>query len=425
MDRTILKHVMVSNRDEVARPQIIPRQLPSDDFPRRVFVGARRAGKSYMLYQKIQERLASGRTWDDIVYINFEDERLAQFEMADFELILQCHAELSGRRPMLFLDEIQNIDGWEKFARRLADEKYEAWITGSNAKMLSSEIMSSLGGRYLPVEVYPYSFKEYLNAQEIPYDEKALLGLESRAKVMAQWQEYLLWGGLPEAVGLSVKRDYLTSLFQKIYMGDIIARNKIEKDGLLRLMLRKLAQNVTLPISYSKLTHILSSVGGKISTPTVKSFIDYSESAWMLMRLRNIQAPFSVKESECKYYFIDNGILSLSIIDGMSALLENVVAIALFRKYGHDPDNERVFFYNYNKGVDFYIPDDQLAIQVSYSIKLDHDTYEREVGALTALPNVQPCRTRLILTYDETDTINDHYGAIQVIPVWKWLLDQP
>ncbi len=375
-----------------------------------------------MLFQKIQELLANGRTWDDILYLNFEDERLEQFEMKDFDLLLLCHAELSDRRPILFLDEIQNIEGWEKYARRLADEKYDVWLTGSNAKMLSSEIMSTLGGRYLPVEVYTYTFNEYLTAMKIPFDEKALLGAESLGKVMRQWHEYLSWGGLPESVGLSVKRDYLSSVYQKIYLGDIIARNKIEKDGLLRLMLKKLAANVTKPISYNKLTHILSSVGGKITTPTVRAFIENAENAWLILRLRNIQASFSEKETDCKYYFIDNGILNLSLLDGMSALLENIVALALFQKYGHDPNNERVFFYRQNKEVDFYVPEEELGIQVTYTLKKDPDTYDREISALSALPNVHPCRTRLVLTYDESFEITDSQGTIHVLPIWKWLL---
>ena len=103
-----------------------------------------------MLYQKMQQMLAEGRGWDGMLYLNFEDDRLAGFTAEDFELILECHAEMYDQRPMLFLDEVQNIDGWEKFARRMADAKYRVWITGSNAKMLSSEIMTTLGGR-LPI----------------------------------------------------------------------------------------------------------------------------------------------------------------------------------------------------------------------------------------------------------------------------------
>ena len=289
-----------------------------------------------MLYQKIQQLLALGHSWDKMLYLNFEDDRLTQFDSSDFELILEAHAEMYGKRPMLFLDEIQNIEGWEKFARRLADAKYYVWVTSSNATMLSSEVMTTLGGRYLATEVYPYDFREFLKIQNIAYDEISLLATESRAMVLRAWNEYLLWGGLPESVGLAVKRDYLSSIFQKIYLGDIASRNKIANPNILRLMLKKLAENVGQPVSYNRLANVLSSVSGKITMPTVSKYIEYSEAAWLLLRLRNVSAPFAEKETSCKYYFIDNGVLDLFLLDGETMLLENIVALALFRKYGHD-----------------------------------------------------------------------------------------
>ena len=417
-----LKQILVSNQKDIEQYEITPRELPKDDFSRRVFIGIRRAGKSFMLYQKMQELLSEGHGWDEMLYLNFEDDRLGDFTASDFNLILECHAEMYDKRPMLFLDEVQNIDGWEKFARRLADAKYNVWITGSNAKMLSSEIMTTLGGRYLTTEVYPYSFKEYLQRLNVPHDDFSILATESKGKILREWNEYLLWGGLPESIGLSVKRNYLSSTFQKIYLGDISSRNKISNPNLLRLMLKKLAESVGQPVSYNRLSGVLSSVGGKISMPTVSKYIEYSESAWLLLRLRNISAPFADKETSCKYYFADNGVLNLFLFHGETALLENLVALSLFRKYGHETNNERVFFYNEKIEVDFYVPDDKLAIQVSYSITQSTETFTREVDALKKLPKVLPCEQRLILTYTEEDTIVDDYGIIQIQPLWKWLL---
>lgn len=422
INKDILKQVLASNQKDVENYNVISRELPSEEFPCRVFVGVRRAGKSFMLFQKMQQMLASGHNWEEMLYLNFEDDRLTQFEAADFELILEAHAEMYGKRPMLFLDEAQNIDGWEKFARRLADAKYSVWITGSNAKMLSSEVMTTLGGRYLATEVYPYSFKEYLHVNEVPYDEISLLATESRAAVLRAWNEYLLWGGLPESVGLSVKRNYLSSTFQKIYLGDIASRNKIANSNLLRLLLKKIAESVCQPVTYNRLAHILSSVSGKITMPTVSKYIEHSEAAWLLLRLRNVSAPFAEKETSCKYYFIDNGVLDLFLLGGETMLLENTVALALFQKYGHDPDNERVFFYNEKVEVDFYVPEDELAIQVSYSMTQSPDTFNREVNALKKLPNVLSCKRRLILTNDESGTVEDVYGIIEIMPVWKWML---
>ncbi len=219
-----------------------------------------------------------------------------------------------------------------------------------------------------------------------------------------------------------VKRDYIGSVFQKIYLGDICTHNKIASPSVLRLMLRKIADSVGQPISYSRLAQILSSVAGKVSVPTVAKYIECSEEAWVIMRLRNVSAPFAEKETISKYYFADNGVLNLFLINGETALLENLVAVSLFRRYGHDEENQRVFFYNNRLEVDFYVPEDELAIQVSYSITQQDDTYEREVGALRKLPKVLPCRRRLILTYDEEDSLDDEYGRIEVLPLWKVLL---
>ena len=424
INKVVLKQILASNQKDVEQYQIVPRELPSDEFERHVFIGVRRAGKSFMLYQKMQQMLAEGHGWEDMLYLNFEDDRLADFKSEDFELILECHAEMYDKRPMLFLDEVQNIDGWEKFARRLADAKYKVWITGSNAKMLSSEIMTTLGGRYLSTEVYPYSFQEFLKIKEVPYDENALLATESRARMLRSWKEYFEWGGLPESVFLSVKRDYLTSTLQKIYLGDIVSRNKISNANLLRLLLKKIAESVKQPISYNRLSNVLSSVSGKITMPTVSKYIEYSESAWLLLRLRNISAAFADKESLCKYYFIDNGVLHLFLLDSDTALLENLTALTLFRKYGHDKDNERIFFYNDKVEVDFYIPEEKLAIQASYSLSASDSTYDREVDALKKIPNVLECNRRVILTYDEFDTVTDDFGTIEVMPLWKWILEQ-
>lgn len=187
-------------------------------------------------------------------------------------------------------------------------------------------------------------------------------------------------------------------------------------------MLKKLAENVGQPVSYNRLANVLSSVSGKITMPTVSKYIEYSEAAWLLLRLRNVSAPFAEKETSCKYYFIDNGVLDLFLLDGETMLLENIVALALFRKYGHDSDNERVFFYNNKVEVDFYVPYERLAIQVSYSITQSPATYEREVNALKRIPGVLSCKRRLILTNDESDRIEDSFGTIEVMPVWKWLL---
>ena len=191
MDKLLLKQILRENQQEVERYVVEPRNIQLNGFPCRVLVGVRWAGKSYMLYHSIQQLLAEGHKWNEMLYLNFEDERLDGFTAGDFNLLLECHQEMYGKRPMLFLDEIQNIDGWHKFARRMADTQYTIYITGSNAKMLSGEISSTLGGRFLTTEVFPYSFKEYLSAHEVPTDELDLLTTEGRARVVRCFNEYL------------------------------------------------------------------------------------------------------------------------------------------------------------------------------------------------------------------------------------------
>ena len=421
MDKQILKQILRDNQQEVERYVVEPRDLKLDDFPCRVLVGVRRAGKSYMLYHVIQQLLAQGHKWDEMLYLSFEDERLENFDTDDFNRLLECHQEMYGKRPMLFLDEIQNIDCWHKFARRMADSQYTIFITGSNAKMLSGEINTTLGGRFLIAEVYPYSFKEFLAVHQVPTAELDILSTEGRAKIIRCFDDYLHDGGLPAAALLPAKRNYLSSVYQKIYMGDIIARNKITNVSGIRVLVRKMAESVCRPISYNRINNLLSSVGGKLSLATTIKYVEYCEDAWLLLRLRNYSSALADKESNCKYYFIDTGILGLFLIDKDAMQLENLVALQLFRIYGHDPENERVFFYNDSFEVDFYVPEAELAIQVSYSLH-DEGTRKRETEALQKLPRRLTCNRRIILTYDEEETITDQHGTIEVIPVWKWLL---
>ncbi len=421
MDKQVLKQILRDNQQEVERYVIFPRNIRIDDYPCHVLVGVRRAGKSYMLYHRIQQLLSEGHKWEDILYLNFEDERLENFTSEDFNRLLECHQEMYGKHPMLFLDEIQNVDGWYKFARRMADSNHTIFITGSNAKMLSGEINSTLGGRFLTAEVYPYSFSEYLDIHQISWAENDIASTEGRATVVRYFDEYLHYGGLPASALLPAKRNYLSSVYQKIYMGDIVARNTITNVAGIRILVRKMAESVCRPISYNRVNNLLSSIGGKLSLATTIKYVEYCEEAWLLLRLKNYASSLVDKESNCKYYFIDNGILGLFLIDKDALLLENIVALQLFRIYGHDIDNERIFFYNAGYEVDFYIPEKELAIQVCYSLR-DEETRKREVDALSKIPGRLPCSRRLILTYDEENSIIDKFGTIEVLPTWKWLL---
>jgi predicted AAA+ superfamily ATPase len=419
MDKNTLKTVIADNQLAVPRYRVIPRDFTFEEFGNYVFVGIRRAGKSFLLYQRIQQLLAQGTQWDEMLYINFEDERLAGMKTEDLNLLLELHLEMYGKQPMLFLDEIQNIPGWEKFARRLADTKHRVYITGSNAKMLSRDIQSTLGGRYIPIDVYPYSFKEFLTANNISTSIHQLLSTEVKAEILNKFNDYFYFGGFPEGAQFVAKRDYLTSVYQKIYLGDIAARHAVENTFALRILFKKLAESIKQPLSFTRIANIVSSTGAKVATQTVINYIEYAKDAWLLNPIQNIAGKIVDKETSPKYYYTDNGILTLFLLDGNTSLLENIVAVNLLRKYGR---NDAVYFYNQNIEVDFYIPEAALAIQVCYNLDNSDGTFDREVKALLKISAVLECKKRLIITRDTEQTLEINGQAIEVVPVWKWLL---
>jgi len=419
MNKDVLKQVIADNQLEIPNYKIVRRDFSFEEFGNYVFVGIRRAGKSFLLYQRIQQLLEQGLKWDELLYINFEDERLSGFTSDDLNMLLEVHWEMYGKKPILFLDEIQNIANWEKFARRLADTKHRVYITGSNAKMLSNDIQTTLGGRYIAVEIYPYDLKEFLTANRTDFARNTLLSTKGKAEVLRQFNNYFYFGGFPEGAMLSSKRDYLTSVYQKIFLGDIATRHLIENTFALKILFKKVAESVKQPISFSRLANIVSSTGVKIGTNTVINYMDYAKDAWLITPVQNIASKIVDKETNPKYYFTDNGLLNLFLLDGNTALLENLVAVTLLRKYGR---NDAVYFYNKGIEVDFYVPEIQLAIQACYNLN-DAETRKRETTALLQLSKRIEVKKMLIITMEEEGTITENGATIEIVPVWKWLLD--
>ncbi len=418
IDKNVLRSVLSNNQKMIADMKITKRNFSFRDEFRYVLVGVRRAGKSFLMFQRIQELLSKGLTWNDMLYLNFEDDRLYDFDVHDFEKILEVHSEMGGSKPILFLDEIQNIGGWEKFARRLADNKYMVYITGSNAKMLSSDVATTLGGRYIVCNVFPYDFGEFLCANGIEKDD-----LYFDEEKRQTWQrEYIQFGGFPECANYSSKREYLLSVYQKIYLGDIAIRNKVENPNALRLMFLKMAESVMQPISQTRLANIINSVGVNVSKNTILNYANFAINAFLILPMKNFADNFTNRETNQKYYFVDNGIIELQTTDALTAQLENLVAISLLKRYGLD---DQVYFYNYNVEVDFVVPEKGLAIQVCRTLdENDSETYERETKALISLVKRFSYDKLKIITYnDEERTIYVGNKEIQVLPIWKWLLD--
>ena len=421
MNRDALKQIMVDQKEIYLNNPLITREYPLENNVNYCFVGIRRTGKSYMMYQQIKQLEADGVPMSQIVYVNFEDERLLEMTSDDLNTILEIGLEISGTdvKPYLFLDEIQNINGWEKFVRRIADMKYRINITGSNSKMLSSEIASTLGGRFVVMNVYPYSFSEYLSANHMEKNYLEVISTKDRADVLSKYNEYVTYGAFPELVEIRNKRAFLNSIYQTVYLGDIITRNKITNDFAIRLILKKIAESVTKPLSFSRLTNILKSAGTSIGKQTVINYVRYMTDSYLLFTLQNYAAKLVEKETSPKYYFMDTGLLGLVLLDCKSAQLENLVAIELIRRYG----TENVYFFENNVEIDFYVPSEKLAIQVSMQVLDNMDTKERETRAFVKLNNFILDSKCIIITNSEEAALNCEGIDINVVPIWKWLLE--
>lgn len=421
MEKRIIKAIISERQHEISMIQLVERPIYFEDQANYVLVGIRRAGKSYQMYQDIQNLVRSGKaTLEDCLYINFEDERISSIDASELGLLLECYAEMyDNRKPLIYLDEIQNIEGWEKFARRLADSKYRVFITGSNARMLSRDIATTLGGRYIIREVFPFSFAEYLTFHQIHLKTNWEFDPVQRLTIIKSFNTYFHFGGFAETFPLTDKREWINSLYQKILLGDIIARNEIRNSAAIRLLAKKLAESVMQPTTQTRLLHIVKSSGSNISRNTLADYLNYMNDVYLTFNIPNFTDSVAERMSSCKRYFYDNGLLSNFLINAETKLLENIVAINLIEHYGKEED--KVFFYNKGVEVDFYIPDEEMALQVSYSVD-DSITREREVRALYQMSQVFSIKNAFIITWDEESTISQDGLDIEVIPVWKWLL---
>lgn len=417
MDKNVIKQIILNQQDFIGRIKLQSRNVCFEENANYVLVGIRRAGKSYMLYQHIQHLVANGHSIEEMLFVNFEDERISDIRKEDLYLILEAYRELFAFQPIIFLDEIQNVEGWEHFARRLADEKYRVFITGSNAHMLSREISSTLGGRYLTKEIRPFSFSEYLEYHNIHLPQHWELS-PIRADVVRLFSDYFYYGGLSEVFDIQDKKSWLQSLYQKILYSDIVMRKGVRNERSLRLLIRKLADSVMQPTAIKRLQDILQGDGTKITRDTIGSYLDYLHESYLTFGISSFTDSVSQRESVKKRYFYDNGILNLFLFLPETKLLENLVAIKLYNKYGDD-----LYYYNKNVEVDFCVPNDGLLIQASYRM-IDEATRNREIGALQKLSKFIKPQRCIIVTYDQEEIIQSNYLDVQieVIPAYKFML---
>lgn len=423
MDKQLVKRIIMERQEAVPTYSLTPRDMSFGEDTNYVLVGLRRAGKSYLLYQDIQARLKRGKSaLEDILFFNFEDERLDFADASELGIILDSYQELyPDRKPVIYLDEIQVVEGWEKFARRLADSGYRVMITGSNAKMLSAEIAGKLGGRYIPRDVFPFSFSEYLkfNGLDLPNNWEATPSFLAAAS--RHFNDFFYDGGIAESFKSPDKREYLNSLYQKILLGDIVQRHGIRNPRVLRLLAKKLADSVMQPSTLSRLMHIIKSSGDSISLPVLKDYLEYMQDAYLFFAVPNLASPLNERATTQKRYLADQGLLNLFLFKGETKLLENIVAIDLNRRFHNTEDETLLYYYSRNAEVDFIVPSEKLAIQVAFSLT-DTATAERETGGLTKFLQTNPEYHGVIVTRDSEQHLDQDGFTIDVVSVWKWLL---
>jgi predicted AAA+ superfamily ATPase len=415
VDKDLLKRIIIEGHELIQRTEIIKRSIFVEPQANHVFVGIRRAGKTFLMFQEIKQMLTSGHALREVLYINFEDERLLEMQAKDLEQLTEAHLELFGLQPIYCLDEIQNIAGWEKFARRLVDAGFKVYITGSNAQMLSREIATTLGGRFIIDEVYPFSFAEFLRINGVVLEQNWQYSAQ-KSIVRRIFDEYLSCGGFAEAATIVDRRQWTTNLYQKILFGDVLARHHIRNDNALRLMVKKLAESVGDRISYNRLTNIVKSVGVNTNISSVIDYLGYLDEAYLIFSASNLHSKLSERESARKYYFADNGLLRLFTTGSTAQELENLVALELKRRYGE------VIFAKDEYEMDFIVMQTSTALQVCYSTE-NPKTSERELRALADSIKKGLAEKALILTMDEEAVLDVDGLTVTCLPVWKWLLE--
>lgn len=376
-----------------------------------IITGVRRCGKSVLL-QQLREKLE-----EKDFFFNFDDERLVNFKLEDFVTLQECFFELFGEQHTYYFDEIQNIEGWETFVRRLYNEGNKVVVTGSNARMLSKEMGTHLTGRYISVEVYPFSFAEYLQLEHVELFQKDFYLMTSRSKLLGHFQAYLEKGGFPKYLQSGSVR-YLSSLYESIIFRDVMARNGLTNDKEIQELTFYLASNATKRVTYNSLGKIV----GIRHPETIKNYLEYIQQTYMIFQLLKY-AP-SVKTqmlSPKKIYFIDNAVISrmgFNATDNVGVKLENTVFIELMRR-GCD-----VFYHADKKECDFVVRE-CIRITQAYQVTVKMDdakTRKREIEGLQEAMDAYKLTEGYIITMEEKEELTVNGKAIHIVPAWEWML---
>ncbi len=395
---------------------LVPRKVFQEALSYRgasafVVKGVRRCGKSTLLMQLMHAKFK-----DNFLYLNFDDELLGGTAAEDLRTIMETLIEVFGDKKVVFFDEIQNVKGWELFVNRLLRQGYSVFITGSSADLLSKELGTHITGRHTDVELYPFSFAEFLAAKSPDAGKHGLYSTSQVALLSGLFMEYMLGGGFPEAVVMSNER-ILTSIVDDIIRKDILERYGIRKPIELRSVLRFLIANSSNMITYRS---VAGNFGIK-SSVTVEKYISYAADAYLLFEVKKFERRLkAIDKNPRKIYCIDSGMLvknSPSILEHKGAILENVVAVQLKRS------GKEFYYYKSIRGkeADFVIPADKTVIQVCYA--LDSGNMDREVGGLLDAAAETGADKALILTLEQEQEVHRIGKKIRVMPVWRWLLE--
>ena len=413
----MLRHLVIQQKTQIEKSgDFVERSIFSqvlaamDDNHVIILAGIRRCGKSTLLKQIMQTR-------KDYCYVNFEDERLLSFRAEDFSILDEVLIEVYGPSGTYFFDEIQNVEKFETFVRRLQDSGKKVVLTGSNASLLSQEFGTRLTGRYKLFEVYPFSFGEFLRFQKIKISKESPYIPEEKVNLIRLFGRYTETGGMPEYLRNN-DSDYIQTLYNNILYRDIIARYSIRRQRLVRELVGILASTITLPFTYNSLKKSL----GLMNAITVKEYISYLSGAYLFFEL--LRFDYSVKKqlnSPRRIYIIDtafSAISGFSLSPDKGRILENIVFIEL-RRSGNE-----IFYFTGDQECDFILKDKKKitgAIQVCY--EFTNENRDRETGGLLKAMAEFRLTQGIILTYDQEDTLNSEGKTIIIKPVWKWLLD--
>lgn len=403
-----LKQILLEQRQTVLQKEIgIKREALKEIRSKKklphviVITGIRRSGKSTLLRQIIKEH------YDDseFYYVNFEDERLFNFQAKEFNQIYETLIELFGQKKTFFIDEIQNVPGFELFVRRFYEDGFKFYITGSNAKLLSKEIGTRLTGRHVNITVNPFSFKEVLKAKQIKVEETHTT--KARATIKKEFTEYLIKGGMPEYI-MHNDPETIIRVYEDIVIKDIAVRYKVENIGLLKELYQYLISTISQRFSYNSLRRFMTIS----SANTIKKYIDYLEETYLINQVNKFD--YSMKKrivNDKKVYAIDNGFvqnIAIKFTKDNGWLLENLVFNELKKK-------NDVFYFSGAHECDFIT--DNKAYQVCWN--LNSANKDREINGLKEAMKHIKTDKGIILTSNQEEIIDN----ITVKPVWKWLLE--